>query len=64
MDTHPATTPGPADTVEFHRFGKPSTDNVGIVALRADREFDTDHYVLIHVSIDRDRGLNHHHRAV
>ena len=37
----PQTTPGPADTLEFHRFGKPTTNNVGIVALRADREFDT-----------------------
>lgn len=39
--------PGPADTLEFRRFGKPDTQNVGIVALRADREFDTPANVLL-----------------
>lgn len=38
---------GPSDTVEFHRFGKPDTHNVGIVAMRADREFDTPANVLL-----------------
>ena len=38
---------GPSDTVEFHRFGKPDTQNVGIVAMRADREFDTPANVLL-----------------
>lgn len=38
---------GPRDTVEFHRFGKPDTQNIGIVALRADREFDTPTSVLL-----------------
>jgi len=32
--------PGPMDTITFHRFGKVDTDNVGIVALRADRQFE------------------------
>lgn len=39
--------PGPADTLEFRRFGKPDTQNIGIVALRADREFDTPANVLL-----------------
>jgi hypothetical protein len=38
---------GPSDTVEFHRFGKPDTHNIGIVAMRADREFDTPANVLL-----------------
>ena len=33
-------TPGPSDTVVFHRLGKPDTGNLGVIALRADREFD------------------------
>ena len=33
--------PGPLDSITFHRFGKPDTDNVGIVALRADRQFES-----------------------
>lgn len=44
-------TPGPSDVVTFHRFGKPTTQNIGIVALRADREFDNPSNVTIFASI-------------
>ncbi len=43
--------PGPSDVVTFHRFGKPTTQNIGITALRADREFDDPSKVTIFASI-------------
>ncbi len=44
-------TPGPSDIVTFHRFGLPTTQNIGLVALRADREFDDPSKVTIFASI-------------
>lgn len=43
--------PGPSDSLEFRRFGKPKTYNVGIVALQANRQFDTPANVELFASI-------------
>lgn len=44
-------TPGPSDTVVFHRLGKPDTGNLGVIALRADREFDDPSKVSVFAAI-------------
>lgn len=50
-------TPGPMDTVTFHKFGKTESDNVGIVALRADRQFETPSKIDVFANVQSTRKV-------
>jgi len=50
-------TPGPEDSVEFHRIGLAESGNVAIVGMRAERSFENPNKLSIYVSLENNEPL-------
>ncbi len=48
--------PSPEDKLEFHRVGKPDAKNIGIVGLRAAREYDNPAKLTVYVSLQNNQS--------